>query len=149
MGTAYQVFVRIIGSDWVRYTQYLYDLRAGGVRLPKRGRRWRGDDDGEEAAAVVVYGGGEGGEAVEVRVVVRRVVAWRWRVGGGNEGDATVGMVAAGGVVTAARCWRGWDVGGGHGDGDEDTDIQEKEQKESQNQTKSSTGRKGPSQVEV
>ncbi|GJT47868.1 hypothetical protein Tco_0974025 [Tanacetum coccineum] len=65
-----------------------------------RGRRWRGDDDGEEAAAVVVYGGGDssamGGEAVEVRVVVRRVVAWRWRVGGGDEGDATVGMVAGG-----------------------------------------------------
>ncbi|GJZ55461.1 hypothetical protein Tco_0610654 [Tanacetum coccineum] len=31
----------------------------------------------------------------------------------------------------------------------QDTDIQEKEQKESQNQTKPSTGRKGPSQVEV
>ncbi|GJY02121.1 hypothetical protein Tco_0360273 [Tanacetum coccineum] len=52
-------------------------------------------------------------------VVVRRVVAWRWKVGGGDEGDATVGMVAAGGAVTAARWWRGWDVVGGHGDGDE------------------------------
>ncbi|GJT63873.1 hypothetical protein Tco_1015353 [Tanacetum coccineum] len=52
-------------------------------------------------------------------VVVRRVVAWRWKVGGGDEGDATVGMVAAGGAVTAARWWRGWYVVGGHGDGDE------------------------------
>ncbi|GKB31244.1 hypothetical protein Tco_0870645 [Tanacetum coccineum] len=33
--------------------------------------------------------------------------------------------------------------------GDEETDIQEKEQKESQKQTNPSTGRKGPSQVEV
>ncbi|GJX34318.1 hypothetical protein Tco_0245875 [Tanacetum coccineum] len=29
-------------------------------------------------------------------VVVRRVVAWRWRVGGGDEEDATVGMVTGG-----------------------------------------------------
>ncbi|GJV36280.1 hypothetical protein Tco_1408757 [Tanacetum coccineum] len=45
---------------------------------------------------LMVVSWGEGGEAVEVRVVVRRVVAWRWRVGGGDEGDATVGMVAGG-----------------------------------------------------
>ncbi|GKE87409.1 hypothetical protein Tco_1564884, partial [Tanacetum coccineum] len=29
-------------------------------------------------------------------VVVRRVVAWRWKVGGGDEGDATVGIVTGG-----------------------------------------------------
>ncbi|GJT47867.1 hypothetical protein Tco_0974024 [Tanacetum coccineum] len=64
------------------------------MTLPFRGRRWRGDDDGEEAAAVVVYGGG-GGSGM-VTAVLWRVVAWRWRVGGGDEGDATVGMVVGG-----------------------------------------------------
>ncbi|GJW63381.1 hypothetical protein Tco_0115265 [Tanacetum coccineum] len=42
-------------------------------------------------------------EHLEVRVVVRRVVAWRWRVGGGDEGDATVGMVAAGGSGDSSK----------------------------------------------
>ncbi|GJX63607.1 hypothetical protein Tco_0296507 [Tanacetum coccineum] len=55
--------------------------------------------EGGDVAVDGVASWGEGGEAVEVRVVVRRVVAWRWRVGGGDGGDATVGMMAAGGVV--------------------------------------------------
>ncbi|GKF93611.1 hypothetical protein Tco_0283311, partial [Tanacetum coccineum] len=49
-----------------------------------------------------------GGEAVEVRVVVRRVVAWRWRVGGGDEGDATVGMVAGGDGDGGSGGWFRW-----------------------------------------
>ncbi|GJS67165.1 hypothetical protein Tco_0681729 [Tanacetum coccineum] len=62
---------------------------------------------GGDIAVDGVASWGEGGEAVEVRVVVRRVVAWRWRVGGGDGGDATVGMVAAGGVVDSHGGCRG------------------------------------------
>ncbi|GKC05164.1 hypothetical protein Tco_0996774 [Tanacetum coccineum] len=62
---------------------------------------------GGDVAVDGVASWGEGGEAVEVRVVVRRVVAWRWRVGGGDGGDATVGMVAAGGVVDSHGGCRG------------------------------------------
>ncbi|GKG33291.1 hypothetical protein Tco_0433450 [Tanacetum coccineum] len=55
----------------------------------------------------------EGGEAVEVRVVVRRVVTWRWRVGGFG-GDGSDGVVDV--VVAAAGLWR-WYLRRDGGDG--------------------------------
>ncbi|GJW06047.1 hypothetical protein Tco_1568470 [Tanacetum coccineum] len=91
----------------------------------ERGRRWRGDDDGEEAAAVVVYGGGGGGSGMVtavlcgVRVWVRRVVAWRWRVGGDDEGDADSGD---GGGWNGRR----WNLGGGGSEGEGHVDLAEK-----------------------